>query len=572
MKQTFAALLGVAVLWALASFGTNYAISNAMHEMVDAYSLLRNQTDTDMEHDAIRSDVLGIIAAQNEASINAKELATSLKERVTDFQVHFAETLAYRNSDEVHKVAAAAEADVKIYLQAATSLANAAERGRPVDIRVMKQFDEKFERLEGGMGAVSDAIENHGSDMREKATFMASLSQYVTLGCLLLIAGTIMVVWRVFTGQVISPVLDIKQAVDKLKQRELSIVIDAAQRKDELGALANSIYGMRDWIREAIAARARQEEQIVETFGGALAKLAGGDLSSHILTELDGSFAALKENYNQAVHQLSGTLESVHLSTDKMVTSAEEICRSTDDLAHRNEQQAVNLKSMAEAISDVSEQMASSADAVRGAQSAVQDVNGTVSQGGDVIQRAVQAMDQIETSSRAIDNIISVIDGIAFQTNLLALNAAVEAARAGEAGKGFNVVASEVRALAQRSADAAHEIKQLISTSSSQVESGVQLVREAGDSLQTILEKVQEIATVMDNLTSSATEQAGVLSEIDTSAQQIQNITEQNAVATEEVTAATRQVVEVTRDVTGQLSSFKLENGGDARMPQARAA
>jgi hypothetical protein len=162
---------------------------------------------------------------------------------------------------------------------------------------------------------------------------------------------------------------------------------------------------------------------------------------------------------------------------------------------------------------------------VKGAQSVVQDVNSAVTQGGDVIQRAVDAMDKIETSSRAIDSIITVIDGIAFQTNLLALNAGVEAVRAGDAGKGFNVVASEVRALAQRSAEAANEIKKLISSSSSHVETGVHLVREAGDSLHAILNKVAEISAVMDNLTASATEQAGTLRTIDTSAHDIQGIT-----------------------------------------------
>jgi methyl-accepting chemotaxis protein len=172
---------------------------------------------------------------------------------------------------------------------------------------------------------------------------------------------------------------------------------------------------------------------------------------------------------------------------------------------------------------------------------------------------AVEAMAQIEDSSKQIGQIVTVIDGIAFQTNLLALNAGVEAARAGDSGKGFAVVASEVRALALRSADAANEIKELITGSAQHVASGVNLVRDTGDALSAIAGRITDIRTAMEGIAQSSSEQAAGLVQINAAVRDMDRMTQQNAAMAEQCTAAARSLASQADELEQAVHDFKPE-------------
>jgi methyl-accepting chemotaxis protein len=180
--------------------------------------------------------------------------------------------------------------------------------------------------------------------------------------------------------------------------------------------------------------------------------------------------------------------------------------------------------------------------------------------GGEVMQQVVNNMTEIDAASRRINEIIGVIDGIAFQTNILALNAAVEAARAGEQGRGFAVVAGEVRALAQRSANAAREIKGLIGTSTERVEVGSRLVQEAGDSMQGILTGVDHVTQIIREITQAAEQESQGIGQMSQSVGKLDQMTQQNAALVEESAAAAEHLKDQAVALADVVSRFRLQS------------
>jgi len=179
--------------------------------------------------------------------------------------------------------------------------------------------------------------------------------------------------------------------------------------------------------------------------------------------------------------------------------------------------------------------------------------------GGDIADGAVRAMEGIRNSSKEISAITSVIDEIAFQTNLLALNAGVEAARAGDAGRGFAVVATEVRALAQRSANAAKEIESLVTNASKQVDQGVDLVGRTGVALEQIVASVEEISTSVSAISAASTEQTSRLEEINAATTELDHVTQQNVAMFEATNAANASLSSEVHALVEGITAFRVQ-------------
>lgn len=299
----------------------------------------------------------------------------------------------------------------------------------------------------------------------------------------------------------------------------------------------------------------------VNQIAQALARLAANDLSYRMAAQIDAQFASVRDDFNDAVAALDETIGAVASATRNVATGANEISTASDNLSRRTEQQAASLEETAAALDEITATVSRSADGAKRASVAASDARVDAAKSGEIVGEAVSAMDGIESSSNQINQIISVIDEIAFQTNLLALNAGVEAARAGEAGRGFAVVAQEVRALAQRSADAAKEIKTLISTSTAEVGQGVEYVGKAGEALRAIAHEVDEIDDLVTAMAASTQQQARGLSEVNTTMNQMDQVTQRNAAMVEETTAASHSLTNEARQLAQLMDRFKTEGG-----------
>ena len=306
----------------------------------------------------------------------------------------------------------------------------------------------------------------------------------------------------------------------------------------------------------------------VDALSDGLGRMADGDLTFQIREPFQPALEPLRVNFNTANRGLCEAMRSVSENARVISNGSEEIRASADDLAKRTENQAASVEETAAALEEITKTVASSSQRAEEAGQLVAKTKQDAETSGQVVEKAVIAMAEIENSSKAITNIIDVIDVIAFQTNLLALNAGVEAARAGEAGRGFAVVAQEVRELAQRTATAAKEIKGLITASGEQVKSGVSLVGEAGKALSSIVEQVQLINSNVEAIVTGSREQSTGLNEINTAVNAMDQGTQQNAAMVEESTAASHGLAQEAASLFQLLSRF---NTGDASSPAARS-
>ncbi|HQT60936.1 MULTISPECIES: methyl-accepting chemotaxis protein [unclassified Acidiphilium] len=302
--------------------------------------------------------------------------------------------------------------------------------------------------------------------------------------------------------------------------------------------------------------------------GAALARIAQGDLTAAVDRRLIPSLDQLRVDFNVTAGHLSESIAGVRQSTDEINLGVSEIATAAEYLARRTEQQAATLEETAAVLDSLTTGLGKTAATAARAASAVDATTDAARKSHAVVSEAVSAMNRIEASSREIDQIIGLIDEVAFQTNLLALNAGVEAARAGDAGRGFAVVATEVRALAQRSAEAAKSIKQLIARSSEQVGAGVRLVGETGAALGTILGHVTDLHGLVGEMAAAAAEQSGSLAEINTATNQMNVAVQQNAAMVEQTSAATHSLHEEIGRLAGRVAGFRTA-GPAAHTPPA---
>ncbi|MBL0727294.1 methyl-accepting chemotaxis protein [Piscinibacter sp. HJYY11] len=300
---------------------------------------------------------------------------------------------------------------------------------------------------------------------------------------------------------------------------------------------------------------------ITRPIGVALAatqRVAAGDLGVLVESHAQDETGVLLRSLNEMQGRLKHILHSVRENADGVSSASSEIASGISDLSSRTEQQAAALQETAATMDQLGATVRNNAQNARLANELAAGASRTASQGGEVVSEVVQTMRDINSSSKKISDIISVIDGIAFQTNILALNAAVEAARAGEQGRGFAVVASEVRSLAQRSATAAREIKALIHGSVDQVERGTVLVDQAGGRMTEIVEAIKRVSDIVAQISLASEEQSDGVNQIGKTVTQLDQATQQNATLAEQGAAS----AEVLKDRAGLLkesvSVFKL--------------
>ena len=312
-------------------------------------------------------------------------------------------------------------------------------------------------------------------------------------------------------------------------------------------------------LMNAIVVPVRESKRVVEL-------LAKGDLTDNMTGEFNGEFAELRDSMNECLSNLLNMVNDIREGSESIASSSSEIARGNADLSQRTEEQASSLEETASSMEELTGTVNQNADNARQANQLAAGARDQATKGGDVVSKAIGAMAEINSSSKKIADIISVIDEIAFQTNLLALNAAVEAARAGEQGRGFAVVAAEVRNLAQRSAAAAKDIKTLIKDSVEKVEEGTKLVDQSGATLDEIVDSIKKVSDIVAEIASASQEQAAGIEQVNKAITQMDEVTQQNAALVEEAAAASESMDEQANNLDELMKFFRVDEESSSVM------
>lgn len=311
-----------------------------------------------------------------------------------------------------------------------------------------------------------------------------------------------------------------------------------------------------------------------ETAADIVRRIADGDFTTNVQTSA-GDNSSLLYSIAALKTKLGKLILDIHHSSAAVDAAASEMNSSIGKLSERTSGQAANLEETAASMEEMTATIRQNADNSRHATELAQAARKQAESGGEVVNRAVNAMSQINASSKKIADIIGVIDEIAFQTNLLALNAAVEAARAGEQGRGFAVVASEVRNLAQRSSSAAREIKNLIQDSVAKVQDGQTLVNESGSHLNGIVTSVKKVADIINEMSAASQEQSVGLDQVNRAVMQMDQVTQQNSSMVDQASSVARTMADQARKLTDIVGVFRIDGNRHAlhaSVPYAHAA
>ena len=559
-------------------------LDSALQDATTSALVLRKHMEADMMHDALRADVLSSqLAGDANSGIRIEDVRTDVAEHTAIFRQAIADNDTLARDEASRAALAEVKAPLETYIKSAGQMVDLANTNRAQAIAATPGFMTQFTTLEGAMSEASDKIEAASTAAAARAESLALFSRILMAAALLsgiVFAGALIVLSR---GSIVRPILQLAGDMRRMASGQNDIVVSGAGRPDEIGEMAQSVEVFRQSglerarleaqaagfqaeldrklkdMEAAFEVAGREQRAVVEVMAEGLSGLAGGDLSTRIGAHVASDYAALKNDFNAAAAGLEEAIRTIAGVASQIGSGTDEIASASNDLSRRTEQQAASLEETAAALDEIAATVRQTADGAQRATTEVASARTDAERSGEVVGQAVKAMGAIEDSSRQISQIIGVIDEIAFQTNLLALNAGVEAARAGDAGRGFAVVAQEVRALAQRSAEAAKEIKTLISTSSQQVGAGVDLVGQTGEALNRIVGRVATIDDLVRQISSSSREQASGLTEVNTAINHMDQVVQQNAAMVEQATAATHALKGETAQLVSLVGRFKVK-------------
>ncbi|MBN2106445.1 MAG: MCP four helix bundle domain-containing protein [Deltaproteobacteria bacterium] len=464
-----------------------------------------------------------------------KEKAQAVLSRAEDYKKGFDET-------------------VKMRQQGQSGFAGAEEQNAQNPTAAL---DEAAQQLELAVQQVSRTVNKGG--MQKKAAAKAAVKQYETTAMAL--------VFLALLAAIGIAVLIIAGVLNQLGGDPRTIA--GIANRMAAGDLGLGFYSNVKEVKGVLLAMQQMVDRLKATADLA-GEIAGGNLAVTVakMSDRDTLGTALAT----MVDKLSITMAQIYVAADNVAGGAWQMSSTSQALSHGVTEQASSLEEIVSSINEIAAQTRHNAGNAAGAKKLAADTKELAEKVNRQMGRMVDAIREINSSSRSILSIIKVIDEVAFQTNLLALNAAVEAARAGRHGKGFAVVAEEVRRLAARSARAARETAELIEGSVKKVDDGTAMADVTAEALQEIVAAAGKMTDLVADIAAASNEQAQSVAEISAGIEQVDRVTQQNAAHAEESASAAEDLSSQSKLLQRQLAAFTFDKGGLRRPAEPRQA
>lgn len=369
----------------------------------------------------------------------------------------------------------------------------------------------------------------------------------VSMGVGLLLLIIAIFVTRIFSERITQPIVKATKRMELLAQGDLHEADEEVRGKDEVArltlALQNTVHNLRSYIMD---------------ISHVLDAISKKDLTVKSSVNYTGDFVSIHNALDLIVKSLNATLNGINQSTDQVRIGSKQVALGGQNLAESSAEQASTTEHLMNSLDLISTRIEKNAEYSLSVQSTAQTALMETQQGDQEMKKMLQSMESIDSSSKKIQNIIKMINDIAFQTNILALNAAIEASRAGEAGKGFAVVADEVRELASKSAEAANNTTTLIETTIQSVRLGMQNADKTAGSFEKIVEQTNSITDLISKMSESLNNQSKSIKELDEGMRQISIATQSNSATAEESAATSEELLSQTSVLKEMVAEFKI--------------
>lgn len=347
---------------------------------------------------------------------------------------------------------------------------------------------------------------------------------------------------------IVDPVRELSNVAEKISCGELDVEI-TYQSEDEIGELADDFRKTASTLHQIIG----DLNHILDAFAKGDYTVESGCRNAYV-----GEFDTVHAKLLATTEHISNTLRSIRESSNQVAQGSDQLAVSAQDLAKNATDQAVAVDSLAQSVSEITEQILGTSKSIDIVHDKAKDVGTTAAVSQQKMKELTEAMERISVTSKEIGQVIEEIESIASQTNLLSLNASIEAARAGEAGKGFAVVAEQIRMLAESSANSADTSKQLLTENQNEVERGNQVTQQTADSLTDVLNELDAIVGEVATIRTASDREADFVKRIEDSTKQISDAIQSNSAASEETSATSEELSAEADSLEGLVERFKL--------------